>query len=101
MLLSSQATAIVLAFIFQGVFMVAGLNALRARIGQTEQGKGNAYGVFYLGTALAMGLGNVVIGQIWEHFNSNTALTFSASGLILLLLAVSLMKSGLLPQPSR
>ncbi len=101
LLLSSHATGIVLAFIFQGVFMVAGLNALRARIGQTEQGKGNAYGVFYLGTAIAMGLGNLIIGQLWEGFNSDTALTFSASGLILLLLAVSLMKGGLLPQPSR
>lgn len=101
LLLSSHATTIVLAFIFQGVFMVAGLNALRARIGQTEQGKGNAYGVFYLGTAIAMGLGNLVIGQLWEGFNSDAALKFSASGLILLLFAVSLMKGGLLPQPSR
>ncbi len=101
LLLSSHAIATVLAFIFQGVFMVAGLNALRARIGQTEQGKGNAYGVFYLGTAVAMGLGNIIIGQLWEQFNTYAALGFSASGLILLLLAVSLMKGGLLPQPSK
>jgi Flp pilus assembly pilin Flp len=36
---------------FIGVFMVTTLNAMRARIGQSQQGIGQAYGVFYFGIA--------------------------------------------------
>ncbi len=88
--------AIFLAFIFQGVFIVGGFNALRSRIGQTAQNKGKAYGVFYLGTAVAMALGNLMIGQLWEQVSVYAALSFSASGLIGLLIVAKFMK-GLLP----
>ncbi|MDG6773974.1 MFS transporter [Thiomicrorhabdus sp. ZW0627] len=87
--------AIVLAFVFQGVFMVSGLNALRARIGQTSQGKGRAYGVFYLGTAVAMAVGNLIVGQLWEKVGTFSALTFSVVGLLVVLIVVSVGKKTL------
>lgn len=88
-------STIILAFIFQGVFIVGGFNALRSRIGQTAQNKGKAYGMFYLGTAVAMALGNLMIGQIWEQISVYAALSFSAIGLIGLLI-IALFTKGLL-----
>lgn len=84
LLLSENTLAVLVAFVFQGIFMVAGLNALRVRIGQTKQGKGRAYGFFYLGTAVATALGSLLIGQLWQHLSVMTALGFSAAGLLLL-----------------
>lgn len=97
LLLSTSPYLMVLSFIFQGVFMVSGLNALRTRIGQTRQAKGKAYGVFYLGTAIAMASGNLVIGQLWEHLGNHQALTFSLLGL-LILFSVSLLNPKLLSE---
>lgn len=93
LLFSQNTVAIVIAFVLQGIFMVSGLNALRARIGQTAYGKGKAYGVFYLGTAVAMALGNLIVGQLWEYANVSYALMFSLIGLLLLLFAVSISKN--------
>jgi MFS family permease len=88
-------TAIILAFIFQGIFVVGGFNALRSRIGQTTQNKGKAYGLFYLGTAMAMALGNLLIGLLWEQVSVYAALSLSAIGLIGLLVVVTGMKGWL------
>lgn len=93
LLLLQSPVSLVLAFVFQGVFMVTGLNAMRSRIGQTEHKKGRAYGIFYLGTALATALGSLIIGQIWEHFGAIWALEFSAAGLVAVLFTISLFKS--------
>lgn len=98
LLFLQNAIAIIFAFVLQGVFMVSTLNAMRARIGQSKQGKGNAYGVFYLGVAVAGALGSLVIGHLWEHMSAYGALVFSGVGLTLLLLTVSLLK-GVLPSP--
>ncbi len=88
-------TAIILAFIFQGIFVVGGFNALRSRIGQTTQNKGKAYGLFYLGTAMAMALGNLLIGLLWEQVSVYAVLSLSAIGLIGLLVVVTGTKGWL------
>jgi MFS family permease len=95
LLFSEHPTGIFVAFVFQGIFMVTGLNALRTRIGQTKHAKGKAYGVFYLGTAIATALGNLIIGQLWEHLGNHQALIFSLTGLVILLV-VSVLKPKLL-----
>lgn len=97
LLLSYTPYLTVIAFMLQGVFMVTGLNALRTRIGQTHHAKGKAYGIFYLGTAVAMAIGNLVVGQIWEHLGNHQALQFSLIGL-LILFSISLLKPNLLPE---
>lgn len=94
-LFSEHPAGIFTAFVFQGIFMVTGLNALRTRIGQSKQAKGKAYGVFYLGTAVAMALGNLVIGQLWEQLGNHVALGFSLIGLMILLMVI-LLKPNLL-----
>jgi len=98
LLLFQNTMAIILAFVLQGVFVVSTLNAMRARIGQSSQGKGNAYGVFYFGVALASALGSLVVGHLWEYMSAYGALVFSGVGLTLLLFTVSLLKRGL-PSP--
>lgn len=96
LLLLQNPFSLVLAFVFQGIFMVTGLNAMRTRIGQTEHKKGRAYGIFYLGTALATALGSLMIGQLWEHLGPLWALGVSAGGLVVVLMLISVAK-GILP----
>ena len=85
-LMQSHAALVAAAFLLQGVFTVAGLNAIRARIGQGRQQKGKAYGALYLGTAGATALGNLLLSQLWERVGSHAAIWLSAGGLLVPLL---------------
>ncbi len=74
---------IVMGFVFLGVFIVGSLNALRAYISDHAHNKGTVYGILYGGVALFAALGALVTGLIWKHFDAQSAILFSLSGMSL------------------
>ena len=72
---------VVMGFIFLGVFIVGSLNALRAYISDHAHNKGTVYGILYGGVALFGALGALVTGLIWKHYNAQSAIFFSLSGM--------------------
>ena len=73
-------------FVFQGVFMVATLNALRMRLGKFKQSKGSKYGWFYAGNAIVTAIGALATGWLWEKIGGTETLSGFALGYFLLLI---------------
>ncbi|MBU0721187.1 MFS transporter [bacterium] len=75
-----------LGFMFLGIFTVASLNATRSYISKNAINQASVYGVFYGGIALFSSLGALSIGAIWHYFGQQSAMLFSLSGMILVLM---------------
>jgi MFS family permease len=80
LLLYGTRLSIWIAFAFLGIFTVTTLNANRALIAQSASNKGSVYGIFYAGVALFGAIGAMILGLLWEHFGSQSALLFSLMG---------------------
>lgn len=79
MLLAMGQTYMVIAgFVFQGIFMVATLNALRMRIGKFKQSKGAKFGLFYAGNAVVTAAGALITGWLWAKFGGTQTLLIYA-----------------------
>jgi len=91
LLLYATVLSIWIAFAFLGIFTVTTLNANRALIAQSASNKGSVYGIFYAGVALFGAIGAMVLGLLWEHLGSQSALLFSLTG-VSFVLAVYLFK---------
>jgi len=77
---------IVMGFIFLGVFIVGSLNALRAYISDHAHNKGTVYGILYGGVAFFGALGALVTGMIWKHYDTQSAILFSLTGMSVMFL---------------
>jgi MFS family permease len=75
---------IITGFIFLGIFLVGSLNALRAYISDNAHNKGTLYGILYGGVAVFGALGAMVIGLIWKNFDTQSAIVFSLTGMIIM-----------------
>lgn len=78
--------SIYLSFVFLALFTIMSLNAIRSYISLNAISKGFVYGVFYGGVAIFSSIGALVIGYIWHYFGVNTALIFSFTGMLILML---------------
>ncbi len=78
-------------FVFQGVFMVATMNALRMRLGQFKQSKGNKYGWFYAINAIVTAAGALITGWLWQAIGGVDTLRLIALCYALLLLIFVIM----------
>lgn len=58
--------SVALGFIFQGVFMVSTINAIRMRLGKFKQAKGKIYGWFYSVHAVVTASGALLTGYLWQ-----------------------------------
>ncbi|HFB64179.1 MAG TPA: MFS transporter [Aeromonadales bacterium] len=83
---------VIMGFIFQGVFMVTTLNALRMRLGKFTYGKGKIYGWFYAINALVTASGALLMGGLWEKFGGTTTLNLFAGFYALCLLIYILLR---------
>ena len=81
---------IILSFIFLGLFLVASINALRSYISNNAINKSTVYGILYTGTAFSSALGSITTGMIWKNFGEQSAVLFSITGMIIVMLALSL-----------
>ena len=65
-------------FIFQGIFMVSTMNAIRMRLGKFKQSKGNTYGWFYAVNAIVTASAALLTGWLWESIGgTETLILFS------------------------
>lgn len=87
LLLIASVMTIMLAVTLQGIFSIALLNSVRVKVAKSPVYKGHAYGIFYMGTAVATALGAIVIGWLWEKYDANTAILFAVAGLLICLVA--------------
>ena len=87
-----QDLMVAIGFVFQGIFMVATLNALRMRLGKFKQSKGSKYGWFYAINAIVTAIGALLIGWLWEHIGGTQTLTLLALGYLLLLIVYALLR---------
>ncbi len=78
-------------FVFQGVFMVATMNALRMRLGQFKHSKGNKYGWFYAINAIVTATGAIITGWLWQTIGGADTLRLVALCYAILLIVFALV----------
>jgi len=89
-LAAGQKSFVALGFVFQGIFMVATINAIRMRLGKFKQAKGKIYGWFYSIHAVVTATGALVTGWLWQVLGgTETLLLFAGIYSVLLLLYIS------------
>ena len=93
LLTSNHHDLVALAFVFQGIFMVTTLNAIRMRLGQFSHSKGKIYGWFYSLYAIVTSVAALVMGALWEWLGGTQTLTvFSACYLLVMLIYLTAHK---------
>ncbi len=73
-------------FAVYGFYSVSTLNIIRALISEQAKQTGGVFGLFYAGMAVAIALGALFFGYIWEFYGGQIALTISLVGSTLSLL---------------
>jgi MFS family permease len=79
-------------FVFQGIFMVATLNALRMRLGKFKQSKGSKYGWFYAVNAIVTAIGALVTGWLWDRLGGTETLSLLALSYFLVLVLYAILR---------
>lgn len=72
-------------FALYGIYTVSSLTLIRAMISEQASNKGHIYGLFYAGMAIAIALGSLFFGYIWENYNGQVALIISMLGSLTLI----------------
>ena len=79
LLASGQHDLVAMSFIFQGIFMVTTLNAVRMRLGKFQHAKGKVYGWFYAVNAVVSASAALLTGWLWEILGGTETLTAFAA----------------------
>jgi len=77
---------LVLAFIFEGIFLVGFFNFFRIIISKNAYNTATVYGVFYFLVAVLGGIGSIIIGFIWKKLGFDYAVIFSLLGIVVSLI---------------
>ena len=86
LLTSGQHDLVAMSFVFQGIFMVTTINAIRMRLGKFKQAKGKIYGWFYAVNAIVTSSAALLTGWLWDKLGgTDTLIIFT------IIYAISLM----------
>jgi len=78
--ISGEALLIWLGFAVYGFYSVSSLNIMRAFISENSVNTGSVFGVFYAGMAIALALGALFFGFVWQAYGGQVALEISLVG---------------------
>jgi hypothetical protein len=59
---------------------------------QNAVNKSSVFGFLYAGVAVALSVGAIVIGNIWQFYSENSAFIFSFSGIVFVIIINNLNK---------
>lgn len=78
LLASGQHDLVAMSFVFQGIFMVTTINAIRMRLGKFKHTKGKVYGWFYTVNAIVTASAALLTGWLWKWLGGTYTLIIFA-----------------------
>lgn len=99
LLASGQHDLVAMAFVFQGIFMVTTINAVRMRLGKFNHDKGKIYGWFYAVNAIVTATAALLTGWLWQWLGgTETLMIFSTVYIFILVIYMLSRKRFSSPQ---